>query len=303
MGLNIYESLCAVAGTEHVLCSEPMSRHTTFRTGGEAEFLVSPDMAALPRLISFCQKAGVPFLVIGNGSNLLAGDAGIDGVVIEIGKRMSGITIERETVTAGAGALLSSVAAASAAAGLTGLEFASGIPGSIGGAVVMNAGAYGGEIADVLLYADVLCPDGEISRLTARELDFSYRHSIVPEQGYIVLNAAFRLRAGEPRQIYSYMEELKNRRLSKQPLEYPSAGSTFKRPQGHFAGALIEQAGLRGLRVGGAQVSEKHCGFVINTGQATSADIRRLMEQIQARVWEQFQVRLEPEVRFVGKFR
>lgn len=197
---------------------------------------------------------------------------------------------------------MSAIAAKAAAASLTGFEFAAGIPGSIGGAVVMNAGAYGGEMVQVLENVTVLTREGEVRTLPASELDLSYRHSNIPENGSLVLEAALLLKKGDSGAIYAYMDELKQKRVSKQPLEYPSAGSTFKRPEGYFAGKLIEDAGLRGFQVGGAQVSEKHCGFVINRDNATSADVRNLMEQVQKRVLDQFGVILEPEVRFVGRF-
>ncbi|MCD8365662.1 MAG: UDP-N-acetylmuramate dehydrogenase [Clostridiales bacterium] len=279
-----------------------MSRHTTFRVGGPADFLVMPDEESLPQVIACCKEHAAPFLVIGNGSNLLCGDGGVDGVVIEIGKRMSDIRVDGTTVTAGAGALLSAAAARAAAEGLAGLEFAAGIPGSIGGAAVMNAGAYGGEMKDVLAEVTVLTAEGDICTLPAAELDLSYRHSAIAERGYTVLSVSLKLSEGSPDDIYGRMAELKEKRVSKQPLEYPSAGSTFKRPEGYFAGKLIEDADLRGFSCGGAQVSEKHCGFVINRGDATAADIRSLMERVQETVADQFGVILEPEVKFVGKF-
>lgn len=299
---KICEALRGIAGPANVLREEPMSGHTTFRVGGPAKLLVTPAGEDLARVLACCRRHRVPFEVIGNGSNLLVGDGGIDGVVIEIGKQMAGIAVRDTEIEAEAGALLSSVSAAAAAAGLTGLEFASGIPGSIGGAVVMNAGAYGGEMKDVLAEARVLTPEGEVLCLPPKELDLSYRHSNVPEKGYVVLGVRLKLAAGEKEKIRTRMEELKEARVSKQPLEYPSAGSTFKRPQGHFAGALIEEAGLRGFSVGGAQVSEKHCGFVINRDGATAADVRSLMEQVRERVKERSGVTLEPEVKFLGNF-
>lgn len=298
-----------IAGDGAVLCGESMAKHTTFRTGGPAEVLITPSMDALPELIAYLKQEAISYYVIGNGSNLLVGDLGIDGAVIEIGRQMSEIKLESvddagETwrMTAQAGALLSAIAAKAAASGLTGFEFAAGIPGSIGGAVVMNAGAYGGEMVQVLETVTVLTREGEIKTFPASELELSYRHSNIPETGALVMEAALLLKKGDSDAIYAYMEELRQKRVSKQPLEYPSAGSTFKRPEGHFAGKLIEDAGLRGFQVGGAQVSEKHCGFVINRSNAASADIRSLMEQVQKRVLEQFGVMLEPEVRFVGRF-
>ncbi len=298
---KLYEDLCRIAGRNAVLRDEPMSRHTTFRTGGPAEVLTVPDMERLPEVVAFCRERQIPFLVIGNGSNLLCGDSGVEGVVIEIGKQMSEIRIDGTLVTAQAGALLSGIAARAASEGLTGFEFAAGIPGSIGGAVVMNAGAYGGEMKDVLKEVSVLTPEGEVKGISAADLELSYRHSIVPEKGYIVLSAVLSLEKGDKQQIYARMEELKKKRVEKQPLEYPSAGSTFKRPEGYYAGKLIEDVGLKGFRVGGAQVSEKHSGFVINRDHATAEEIRSLMEQVQRKVLEQFGVYLEPEVKFIGK--
>lgn len=300
--MEIYDALTDIAGDARVLRDEPMSRHTTFRTGGPAEYLVSPDMERLPDVISFCRTQGIPLTIIGNGSNLLVGDRGILGVVVEIGRAMGEITLEGGRITAQAGALLSAVSAKAAANGLTGMEFASGIPGSVGGAVIMNAGAYGGEIRDSLLAATVLKREGEIRRIPARELDLSYRHSNLQENEGIVLEAEFLLEPGNPAQIEQTLLDLKQQRTSKQPLEYPSAGSTFKRPEGHFAGKLIQDAGLRGYQIGGAQVSEKHCGFVVNRGGATSADVLALIRHIQQEVQEQFGVMLEPEVRMIGLF-
>lgn len=299
---QIYETLCGICGAEHVLVREPMSRHTTFRTGGPADLLVQPEAEQIAPILEVCRKEEIPWTVIGNGSNLLVGDGGIRGVVLEIGKQMSDIVIEGTVITAGAGAMLSSIASRAAAAELTGMEFASGIPGSLGGAVVMNAGAYGGEMKDILQKATVLTPDGTVQTLSVEELELSYRHSIIPEKGYLVINAILKLQQGNADEIQSIMDDLKEKRVSKQPLEYPSAGSTFKRPEGYFAGKLIQDAGLRGFRVGGAQVSEKHCGFIINRDQATSTDICQLMQQVSEIVYEKFGVRLEPEVKKIGEF-
>ena len=281
---------------------EPMSKHTTFRIGGAAEVFAAPDARELPQLLAMAKGADVPVTVIGNGSNLLVGDRGIRGLVIEIGERMSEVRIEGTTLVAGAGALLSKAAQAAAAAGLGGLEFAAGIPGSVGGAVVMNAGAYGGEMKDVLQSVKVLTEEGELLILTTEELELGYRHSCVPERKYIVVEATMELSAKPEEEIRACMAELRAKRAEKQPLEYPSAGSTFKRPEGYFAGKLIMDAGLRGYTVGGAQVSEKHCGFVINKGGATAADVRQLMQDVHDRVKEQFDVELEPEVKMIGSF-
>ena len=281
---------------------EPMSKHTTFRIGGAAEVFAAPDARELPQLLAMAKGADVPVTVIGNGSNLLVGDRGIAGLVIEIGERMSEVRIEGTTLVAGAGALLSKAAQTAAAAGLGGLEFAAGIPGSVGGAVVMNAGAYGGEMKDVLQSVKVLTEEGELLSLAAAELELGYRHSCVPERKYIVVEATMELSAKPEEEIRACMAELRAKRAEKQPLEYPSAGSTFKRPEGYFAGKLIMDAGLRGYTVGGAQVSEKHCGFVINKGGATAADVRQLMQDVHDRVKEQFDVELEPEVKMIGSF-
>lgn len=276
---------------------------------------VSPEIEKIPEIVALAKECDVPVTVIGNGSNLLVGDKGIRGLVLAISKGADRVVVQPEEtelvacaegnkvrIQADAGALLSKVAAEAARNRLTGFEFAAGIPGTIGGAVVMNAGAYGGEIKDVLVSARVLTPDGNVLELSNEELDLSYRHSCIPEQGYIVLDAVLELERGDEAQIRGAMEDFKGRRIEKQPLEYPSAGSTFKRPEGYFAGKLIQDAQLRGYRVGGAQVSEKHCGFVINADNATAQDVLRLIEDVKQKVYEEFQVELEPEVKMIGEF-
>ena len=302
-----------------LLQDEPMKKHTTFRIGGPADYYAEPDVSQISKLIEIAKACDMPVAVIGNGSNLLVGDKGIRGLVIGIGKGMSAIEVTEAVaqqstaqdltaqgngriITAGAGAILAAVAAKAAEASLSGLEFASGIPGSVGGAVVMNAGAYGGEIKDVLIDATVLTAEGELKTVTRDELDLSYRHSIVPENGYIVLSARFMLTPKPQDEIKAYMAELRAKRVEKQPLEYPSAGSTFKRPEGYFAGKLIMDAGLRGYSVGDAQVSGKHCGFVVNKGEATAADVLTLIKDVQETVLKQFGVKLEPEVKMIGEF-
>lgn len=297
-----------------LLQDEPMKKHTTFRIGGPADYYAEPDKSQISKLIEMAKACDMPVTVIGNGSNLLVGDKGIRGLVIGIGKGLSEIEVTEAVaqdltaqdnghiITAGAGAILAAVAAKAAEAALSGLEFASGIPGSVGGAVVMNAGAYGGEIKDVLIDATVLTAEGELKTVTRDELGLSYRHSIVPEKGYIVLSARFRLTPKPKDEIKSYMAELRAKRVQKQPLEYPSAGSTFKRPEGYFAGKLIMDAGLRGYSVGDAQVSKKHCGFVVNKGEATAADVLTLIKDVQETVLKQFGVKLEPEVKMIGEF-
>lgn len=283
------------------MAEEPMKNHTTFRVGGPAELLVSPNRKELPVLLHLAKEQNVPVTIIGNGSNLLVSDKGIRGLVIELGKRMDAITVEGNRLRAEAGALLSKAAQTAAKASLGGMEFAAGIPGSIGGAVAMNAGAYGGEIKDILVSAVLLDAEGAVRRLTTEELDLSYRHSIVMEGSYYVLEAEFLLAPRPEEAIRETMAELRQKRMEKQPLEYPSAGSTFKRPEGYFAGKLIQDAGLRGYRVGDAQVSEKHCGFVINRGNATASEILQLIGDVQKKVQEQFGVRLETEVRILGE--
>ena len=302
---GFYRKLREILAESQILEEEPMSRHTTFRVGGPADYYLTPQKNQVRDIAELCKAERMPYTVVGNGSNLLVGDRGIRGVALAMGKAAGAVRITDDgMIFAGAGALLSQAAQAAYQAGFGGMEFAAGIPGSVGGAVVMNAGAYGGEIRDVIVSADVLTEAGELLTLTREELDLSYRHSCVSEKGYIVLEAAFGLAGHETpkEEIRAQMEEFKKRRQEKQPLEYPSAGSTFKRPEGHFAGKLVMDAGLAGFAVGGAQVSEKHCGFVINKGGATAADIRSLIMQVQEKVKAQSGVMLEPEVRFVGEF-
>lgn len=301
MNQNFYDKLNNVIAKDSILLDEPMSRHTTFRVGGPADFFVTPKAKEEVRdVICICKEAGMPYYIIGNGSNLLVSDAGYRGVIVQIYKEMNEVKVEGDLVKAQAGALLSGIAAKALGAELSGFEFASGIPGTIGGACVMNAGAYGGEMKDVLEFVTVLTGEGKIIELGRNELELGYRTSVIAKKGYIVLGAVLKLERGDGEKIKTYMDELKEKRVTKQPLEYPSAGSTFKRPEGYFAGKLIEDAGLRGFQVGGAQVSEKHCGFVINRDHATAADIMELMRQVQIRVKENSGVDLEPEVKRLG---
>ena len=301
MNQNFYDKFNNVIAKDSILIDEPMSRHTTFRVGGPADFFVTPKAKEEVRdVIRICKEAGMPYYIIGNGSNLLVSDAGYRGVIVQIYKEMNEVKVEGDLVKAQAGALLSGIAAKALGAELSGFEFASGIPGTIGGACVMNAGAYGGEMKDVLEFVTVLTGEGKIIELGRNELELGYRTSVIAKKGYIVLGAVLKLERGDGEKIKTYMDELKEKRVTKQPLEYPSAGSTFKRPEGYFAGKLIEDAGLRGFQVGGAQVSEKHCGFVINRDHATAADIMELMRQVQIRVKENSGVDLEPEVKRLG---
>lgn len=303
MVLDFEQRLTGLMDRERIKKDEPMKKHVTFRVGGNADYFVTVKNAdEIAAVINLCKEEKVPYFIMGNGSNLLVGDKGIRGVVIQIAKDMNEIEVAGETITAMAGALLSKIAGAALNAGLTGLEFASGIPGTLGGAVVMNAGAYGGEMKDVLDMVRVLTPEGEILELGKDALKLGYRTSVVAEKNYIVLDARIVLKKDDKEKIREYMEDLKGRRTSKQPLEYPSAGSTFKRPEGYFAGKLIDDAGLRGFALGGAQVSEKHCGFVINKDNATALEIIKLIEEVQKRVKENSGVALETEVKKVGEF-
>lgn len=297
--MNI-EKLYAFAPRARVLENEPLSRHTTFRVGGPADVLFLPESAEeLQRAMELAREAGEDCLVIGNGSNLLVRDGGVRGLVIKLAGPMSGVSVEGTAIRAQAGASLSQVSRAALQASLTGLEFASGIPGSLGGALAMNAGAYGGELSQVVREAMVLM-DGRVQTLSREELAMGYRTTRVLREGGIVLSAVLDLKEGDAPQIAATMDELNRRRREKQPLSFPSAGSTFKRPEGYFAGALIEQAGLKGYAIGGAQVSEKHAGFLINRGGATASDLLRLIEYVQERVYAQSGVRLETEVRICG---
>ena len=290
-------------GKGHVLYDEPMKKHTTFRVGGPARALVEPGSAEdVKSVVEFCKSEQIPYYIVGNGSNLLVSDQGYEGVIIQIYKQMNRVEITENEIHAQAGALLSMIANRAMEAELTGFEFAAGIPGTLGGACVMNAGAYGGEMKDVLETVTVLTRDGDVKTLTKDELELGYRTSVIAKKDYIVLSAVIRLENGKKEEIKAVMDDLKEKRITKQPLEYPSAGSTFKRPEGYFAGKLIQDAGLRGFQVGGAQVSEKHCGFVVNKDQATAADVMNLMNQVSDKVYEMSGVRLEPEVKRLGVF-
>lgn len=301
MNQEIKQKFCSLLGEEKVLIDEPMSRHTTFRIGGPADYFLLPSCSReVQGILAICKEEGLPYFILGNGSNLLVSDAGYRGVIIHLYRNFNEIRVEGTEIRACAGALLSGIAATARNASLTGFEFAGGIPGTIGGAVMMNAGAYGGEMKHVIKEATVLTREGEILVLPVEELAFGYRTSVVKTAGYVVLEALIHLEKGEQQAISERMKELTDQRTSKQPLEYPSAGSTFKRPEGYFAGKLIMDAGLRGYRVGGAQVSEKHCGFVINAGGATAADVVQLMSDVKEKVKAEFGVSLEPEVRFLG---
>lgn len=281
--------------------NEPMRAHTTFKIGGEADiFIIPASPAALISAVKKCTELEIPYFILGNGSNLLVSDGGIEGAVISLAG-INGISADGEKITCGAGAMLSSVCLKALSLSLTGLEFAYGIPGTAGGALYMNAGAYGGQMADVIESAECLTASGEIKTLKKEDMRLGYRSSVFKKGGLIIISLTLALKKGDKAEIKAEMDELLNRRKQKQPLEYPSAGSTFKRPEGYFAGALIEKNGLKGLSVGGAQVSEKHAGFVINRGGATAADVKALIGKIQKKVFENDGVMLEPEVIFTGR--
>jgi len=303
MSREFYRHLKEIINEKNILIDEPMKRHTTFRIGGPADYFIMPEgIKEVKDVVTLCRQEKMPYYIMGNGSNLLVGDKGYRGVIIQIYKNMNVITVTGSTVTAQAGALLSKVAGAAYESGLAGFEFASGIPGTIGGAVMMNAGAYGSEMKDRILSATVLTDENEVRILGKEELELGYRTSVIARKGYLVLTVELGLETGDQREIKKQLDILKDERVSKQPLEYPSAGSTFKRPEGHFAGKLIQDSGLKGFQVGGAQVSEKHSGFVINKDQATAADVVSLMEQVREKVYQQFGVSLEPEVKRLGDF-
>ena len=303
MNQKVIEKFWNLLGKDRVLVDEPMKRHTTFRIGGPADFFLLPSTVDEVRgILEICREEELPYFILGNGSNLLVSDKGYSGVIIQLYRNFSNISVEGNEICASSGALLSQIAAAARNASLTGFEFAGGIPGTLGGAVFMNAGAYGGELKDVLKEAVVMTEQGEILTLPVEKLDMGYRTSRIKKAGYLVLEARLVLEQGDMDKIRDITKDLTEKRVSKQPLEYPSAGSTFKRPEGYFAGKLIMDAGLRGYQVGDAQVSEKHCGFVINKGNATAADVLTLIENVREKVQEQFGVTLEPEVKFLGEF-
>ena len=299
MDQKFIDELKSVLDESQILKNEPMSQHTSFRVGGPAELFLKPEAGQIGDIIYLCHQNGMPYVVLGNGSNILVADSGIAGVVIEIGNNLSDISINKNKLIAGAGATLSNCAQMAAQKGLSGMEELAGIPGSIGGAVTMNAGAYGGEIKNILSRVKVIDQQGEMQTLPVEELQLGYRTSVIQQNHFIVVEAEFELCEGEESHIRQKMKELSQRRIEKQPLDYPSAGSTFKRPPNNYAGKLIMDAGLAGYRVGGAMVSQKHCGFIINYDHATATDIMSLIQQVQQKVYDQFQIWLEPEVRII----
>ncbi len=302
---EVTKQLQAVLEPENLLLDEPMKGYTTFRVGGPAKWMAAPeDEQQLRIILKICKETNMPYFVLGRGSNLLVSDRGFDGVVINLRKNFTKITTDKEakTITAEAGASLPAVSQAALSAGLTGLEFAAGIPGTMGGGLFMNAGAYGGELKQIVTEAAVMAPDGVIRHVPNEKMELGHRLSSFMRTDEIILSVTMQLADGDPQSIKAMMDDFNARRRDKQPLEYPSAGSTFKRPTGYFAGKLIEDAGLKGFSVGGAEVSEKHAGFVINTGTATASDIWNLCQEVRKRVFVQFGVELEPEIQMVGSF-
>lgn len=303
MNQALKEYIESVFEKQDIYFQEPMSRHTSFRTGGEADCLLQiRNVEQLKKILSYLRRTGNEYFLLGNGTNLLVSDRGYQGVVLQMGEGLSGISVEGEKIRVQAGALLSKTAKTAMDAGLAGMEFASGIPGSVGGGIVMNAGAYDGEMKQIVEQVTVLNEDGELMELDCDTMEFGYRTSVIRNRPFVVVEALLSLQKGDPEQILAKMADFAQRRRAKQPLEYPSAGSTFKRPEGYFAGKLIMDSGMRGRRVGGAQVSEKHCGFIVNTGNATSEDVAELIMEVQERVKERFGIMLEPEIVKLGKF-
>lgn len=297
------EKLESILPKEQILTQEPMSRHTTFRVGGPAEYFLTANTAEQLRSVLAClREEGMPYFLLGNGSNLLVGDRGYRGAVVRLGGIFETIDIQDETIRAGAGASLAMTARRAMESGLCGMEFASGIPGTLGGAVRMNAGAYGGEMSMLVVSADVMDEKGAVRTLSREEMLFGYRTSVIKNSPYTVLGAKLVLERDKREEIAARMQRLARQRREKQPLEFASAGSTFKRPEGNFAGKLIMEAGLGGYSLGGAQVSEKHCGFIVNKGNATAADIAGLIREVAEKVQEKFGIILEPEVIFLGDF-
>jgi len=299
--ISVAEQLTACL-TKPVQVNEIMSKHTSFRIGGPADFLVQPKSTEeLLAVLAKAKELKLPVTVIGNGSNLLVRDKGIRGLVVKLGNALTDMVAEGNTLTFGSGVSMAAAGHKAAQLGLTGMEFACGIPGSIGGGVFMNAGAYDGEMCNIVSKVEVLTPEGSVEAMSKEQLDFSYRHSSIQGSGKLVLSVTVELQTGEQEAILAKMADFSQRRTSKQPLELPSAGSTFKRPQGYFAAALIDEAGLKGYTVGGAQVSTKHAGFVVNTGSATAKDVLQLIKDVQNKIMALKGITLEPEILIIGE--
>lgn len=298
------KELKGVVGENEFFENEPMKRHTSFKIGGPADYLVMPSGAShMAYITALCMDNGVPFFVMGNGTNLIVSDGGIRGVVIKTCGSFNSYRLEGEELVADSGVLLSELSGVALENGLTGLEFASGIPGTLGGAVTMNAGAYGPEMKDVVVETEFLDAGGVVRRLTGEEHEFGYRTSCLQRHGGLVLSSRLRLKRGNREEIKALMEDLNARRKRTQPLELPSAGSVFRRPEGYYTGKLIQDCGLKGMRIGGAEISGKHCGFIVNTGNATARDVTALIRHVQDTVMEKFGVKLVTEVKFVGEER
>ncbi len=298
----IYNSLLNILDKEDILVDEPMAKHISFRVGGPADILVKPrNEKQVQEIVSFSRNENIPYLIIGNGSNLLVKDGGIRGIVIKIAENFNEFSIENTTVKAQSGAMLSFMGKAIMRSSLAGFEFAAGIPGTLGGAIAMNAGAYGGEMKDIVKSVKLIDVNGNIVELSNEEMQFAYRRSILSKEEYIVLSAVLELKEGNYEEIRDVMKDLTNKRVTKQPLNLPSAGSTFKRPEGYFAAKLIEDSGLKGLTLRGAQVSDKHCGFVVNLGGAKAKDILDLIYVVKSTVYSKFGVMLEEEVKILGE--
>ncbi|WP_053956272.1 UDP-N-acetylmuramate dehydrogenase [Inediibacterium massiliense] len=299
---NIYYKLIEKINPESILKNEPMSKHTSFKIGGPVDLMVLPKtIEDIKETIQICKTNHIDYYIIGNGSNILVLDKGIRGVVIKIGDTFNGVDIKENEIKAKSGILLSSLASIVVKNGLEGFEFASGIPGTLGGAIAMNAGAYGGEMKDVVKAALVMDEEGNMIYLKKEELELDYRNSIIPKKKYIVLEVEIELQKGDEEEIKAKVKDLTQKRVTKQPLQFPSAGSTFKRPQGHFAGKLIEDAGLKGVRIGGAQVSPLHAGFVVNVDRACAEDVMNIISLVQKTVYDKFSVLLEPEIKIIGE--
>lgn len=298
-----YDDAVKITGENNIKTNEDLSRYTTFKIGGAADYIAEPENAEqITALINLCDRYNIPYFILGNGSNVLASDKGYRGMIIHIYNNMNNITVDGCKITASAGASLIKTARTARDNGLTGMEFASGIPGTVGGAVYMNAGAYDGEIKNITASVKVLDKQGRLYDVCGDDMDFSYRHSLAEKKDLIIIEATFNLEKGDISVIDEKMKQLAEKRRSKQPLEYPSAGSTFKRPEGHFAGKLIMDSGLRGYSVGDAEISEKHCGFVINKGHATADEVMRLVDDVKNTVHDKFGVTLETEIKTLGEF-
>lgn len=288
---------------DNILYNEPMKNHTSFKLGGPADIFIEPDNTEeLAKAVASLREHTIPYYIIGNGSNLLVSDNGLRGSTVKIGEKFGSVNINEDRIIAECGILLSTLSKTAAKSSLTGMEFASGIPGALGGAITMNAGAYGGEMKDIIEWVEVLDENLKLKRLQNSEMEFGYRKSVVELRKYIVIRCCIKLKKGNQDEINSIMAELTEKRKTKQPLHLPSAGSTFKRPEGYFAGKLIEDAGLRGFSLGGAQVSALHCGFVVNNGGATAQDVYDLIRHVQKTVYDKFKVKLETEIKILGKF-